>query len=107
MTEQRAAETQLQPAPAPCGTCQNPIMLTETGWTHLASYGVPEAGWLCPMPHMHLAGPHPPPRRPTPIPPLARHTELHTLGPLSLQPGGGYGMAESDHPNPEEIARGS
>lgn len=60
-----------------CGACRNPITLTETGWTHLAAHGVPETGWLCPMPHMHLAHPQPRPRQVTQTPPS--HRRGHTV----------------------------
>ncbi|HEX2417780.1 MAG TPA: hypothetical protein VHJ83_06610 [Micromonosporaceae bacterium] len=43
--------------PAPCRHCRIPVVDTDTGATHLDSYGN-LAGWLCPLPHMTLAA-HP------------------------------------------------
>lgn len=72
MTQPTSPEPGSPSVPVPCGTCRNPITLTETGWTHLTAHGVPETGWLCPMPHMHLAHPQPSPRQVTQIPPSHR-----------------------------------
>lgn len=94
-----------QQSPMPCRWCSLPIVFTEAGWTHLDEYHR-LAGWLCPLPHMHLAEPqeqqaghshpeHPgrpqapevpaaqpePRRRPIPISPRKNPTEAPTEWP--------------------------
>jgi hypothetical protein len=52
------------PSTVRCVTCSGAIVDTEAGWTHVDACGR-LAGWLCPMPHITLAGPAPaePPAR--------------------------------------------
>lgn len=97
MTEPRSPELYPPPSePVPCRWCSGPIVNTVLGWMHVNEHGVPPTGWLCAMPHMHLAEPRTevtlaidlgtestaarpgpasaarpgePSRRPTPIPP--------------------------------------
>jgi hypothetical protein len=96
-----------QESPVPCRWCSLPIVFTEAGWTHLDQYHR-LAGWLCPLPHMHLAEPQEqqaarsqpkhtgpvhaseapadqlkPRRRPTSIPPRKNPTEAPTEWPPS------------------------
>ncbi|MGH3735680.1 MAG: hypothetical protein ACRDT6_08665 [Micromonosporaceae bacterium] len=85
MTEPTAPPLEPFVEPVPCGTCGGPIVNSVLGWLHVTEHGVPATGWLCPVPHMHLAepdflaapdvstgretAPSPPKRMPTPIPP--------------------------------------
>lgn len=86
MTEPHPPELEPFGEAVACGTCGGPIVNSVLGWLHVTEHGVPATGWLCPLPHMHLAepdflaapdapadrdtAPAPPPRRmPTPIPP--------------------------------------
>lgn len=86
ITEPRPPELEPPPGdPVPCGTCGLSILLTEAGWTHLTVHGVPETGWLCPLPHMHLAQPKPRPR-PTPIPPVKNPGQARPPAPQPTAP---------------------